>query len=113
MILGVRNIDILLAKPNSPESKGLGNVHVFLETHMHSGAWMIRANHPIRINRVILHIGEQQCLSDPSTCVEINQMSYIFEFAPKTEKEEKEYLEDPNAAFKARVSVIISISGHL
>lgn len=92
-----RNVDILLAAPNSKFSKGLLAAHAYLKMHPDSGVWMIHAapdpsthsegSAPKAIAMLdeheIFHNGFR-CLHKPEACLSILGMDFHLQFALTT-----------------------------
>ena len=95
-----RNVDILLAAPRSKLTQKVGAAHVFLSMNPSSGAWLLAAGAPMKVDDVALKAYENICLSRPKTRLEISNLQYIVEFVIDTPELEQQYLEERRSLFE-------------
>ena len=113
-----RNVDILLAAPNTKHRKGLAAAHAFLQLHLESGAWILRAglgshsadgispelndypngfqdcdHEPVIYDGESIRHGAVRCLCRPRSSLEIGGMRYEIQFCVNDWPKEQEYLQ--------------------
>lgn len=118
-----RNVDIMLAAPDSKYRRPLAAAHIFLGLHRESGAWTISAggschdersdlstsngskdcsHSPIIYNGNPLRHGAIRCLQQPRSSLVVGGMHFDLQFQIDTTTKERHYLEDRNIWLTAR-----------
>ena len=89
-----RNVDILLAAPNSQQTGGLGSTHVILELNLVSGVWILRASQSFKFGNDLdlVSVGSPRCLDTPTKSLSIVNMRYLVRFSINTQQLERLYL---------------------
>ena len=87
-----RGVDILLIAPNAKAPKGLETSHFFISMHPRSGAWRIKAGHPMLFENENLVASKSRALSLPRTHIEVAGMQYAISFQVTDREKEMKYL---------------------
>ena len=96
-----RRPDIVLADPYSEDAAGVRSAHLFLQLHLKSGAWLLRATGPAELDDVPMETIGNRCLHKPRTDLKVFGLRFRIEFCIKTAEQEKTYLKLRNTFMKA------------
>ncbi|KAL8921378.1 MAG: hypothetical protein Q9172_004042 [Xanthocarpia lactea] len=97
-----RSVDILLAAPGSAHTQKASTAHVFLSMHQSSGAWLLAAGAPMKVDDESLARGDKICLFRPKTHIRLLNLQYVVEFVVNTPELEQRYLEARRSLFESR-----------
>ena len=106
-----RNVDVLLAAPDSSHRKQLAPAHAFLHMNVSSGAWMIGAGSvcrhvlsdaegfecshaPVLLDDEIIRHGKYSCISRAHMPFVVGGLRYLIQFTIKDVDSENSYLLD-------------------
>ena len=121
------NVDILLAAPDSKYRGRLAAAHAFLQLHLDSGAWLLRAglghhstddptpevidhpngfqdckHGPVVYDGESIRHGAVRCLCKPRSSLVVGGMHFVIQFCIDTAPKDAKYLEDRTPWLQAR-----------
>ena len=96
-----RRTDILLANIFSDDAAKVKPAHLFLQLHLESGAWLLRAGGPAELDDVLMKTIGNKCLHKPQTNLKIFGLRFRIEFCIKNAQREEMYLKLRNEFLSA------------
>lgn len=96
-----RRVDVLLADPYSPDAAMVKSTHLFLQLHLESGAWLLRATGPAELDDVPMKTIGNRCINKPQTELKVFGLRFRIEFCIKNAEQEKVYLKLRNNLMSA------------
>ena len=95
------SVDILLVPPEDLLGERIAAIHLILELHPHSGAWMVQPLSDIGVGRAEFVAGQLTCLSEAETTITIRNLVYVAEFMVKNPEQDMQYLQIRRKALQA------------